>query len=94
MTAQELREAQYAADLPEVLSTPAAQRVLRRWLGDMKLYHTTFTGEATSSAFAEGTRAAGLCILADIGEHCPQYLINVVLEEKQDAHGTKQPGPV
>ncbi len=56
----------------------------REWMWDVlsrcHCFSTTFNGDALASAFAEGQRAIGLSLLADIMLACPDQYITAMRE--------------
>lgn len=62
----ELEELQAAEDLKALLSTPGGIRFFRRFFEYGRLFNTSFTGNAESTAFNEGRRSLALKIMDDI----------------------------
>lgn len=60
------------------------RRIVWRQLAACGVFRTTFTGEALSSAFQEGQRAAGLAILARVMEIAPAALPLMQAEAEDD----------
>lgn len=97
--AAKLAEAQIAGVVAEVTSTING----RAWyLGILKRCHvfaTSFTGEALTSAYAEGERNIGLQLLGDLMAVCPGQYIEMMKEDhersitsdrRQDSNGRDQ----
>jgi hypothetical protein len=59
-------------DLHWLMSDKRGRRIAWRLLTEAGIYQSTYTGEALSSAFAEGKRAQGLKLVASIVQHCPE----------------------
>lgn len=87
-----VRKAEKAANLAARLSADFVVAAMstqpgRAWfwakLGRCKVFHSSFTGEALSSAFAEGERAVGLEILAEIMANCPEQYVLMAQEATQ-----------
>jgi hypothetical protein len=57
----------------------------RRWILEVlelcHIFRTTFSGEALTSAFAEGERNVGLRILGDVISSCPDQYIQMMREK-------------
>ncbi len=71
----QIADAQRAAVITNVMSTVEGRHWLWDILASCHCFSTTFNGDALTSAFAEGQRAVGLSILANIMLACPdQYL--------------------
>ena len=52
-------------DFRAVLQSPAGRRFIWRWLESCGLHGASFTGEALSSAHAEGKRAVAVAVVAE-----------------------------
>lgn len=72
-----------ANDFKTVASSPAGRRFLRSLLGECGIYHTTFTGDALTSAFTEGKRAIGLRLIERFND-CPELYIQLLTEQQDD----------
>jgi hypothetical protein len=88
--AREQREAQRlnqaiadTNDFKTVASSPAGRRFLRSLLTECGIYHSTFTGDALTSAYAEGKRAIGLSVI-DRFNDCPELYIQLLTEKHDD----------
>jgi hypothetical protein len=60
------------SDLRWLMADPQGRRFVWRLLTEAGVFHSTYTGEALSSAFAEGKRAQGLKVLGEVMQHCPE----------------------
>ena len=73
-------------DLRAVLDTAAGRRVLWSLLDAAGVYGASYTGEAISTAYAEGRRAIGITLLQKIEDLAPGSFLTMqreVLDEKQ-----------
>lgn len=68
------------AVLNVVMSTVEGRRFLWDFLASCHLFSTTFTGDALTSAFAEGERNVGQRLLSDIMVVCPDQYIQAMRE--------------
>ena len=66
--------------ITSVMSTAAGRQWLWDILSDCHCFHTTFNGDALASTFAEGQRAVGLRLLADLMTACPDQYIQAQRE--------------
>lgn len=78
---QQAKAAQDAQDFASMAASPEGRRWLRRLLEECRIYQSTFTGDALSSAFQEGRRSTGLWVLEQFN-HSPE-LYRQLLEEQQ-----------
>lgn len=76
------RQEQLKADFQAVMSLAAGRRVIWWFIDGVCGVHSGgFTGEALSTAFAEGRRDVGLKLLLKAQEWAPQELVHAIVEE-------------
>lgn len=72
--------AQRASDLRAVLDTPEGRRLVWRLLEDANLFGGSYTGEAISTAYAEGQRATAIRLMAEAQRVAPSAYLAMVTE--------------
>jgi hypothetical protein len=89
---KDIRAAEKAAKLAEIQRTDFIKASMateggRHWFYDLlvrcHIFASTFTGEALSSANAEGERNIGLMIYTDIMRACPDLFIRMMQEANE-----------
>jgi hypothetical protein len=66
MTAAELSQHQREEDMKAVLSTPEGRRFFWHLLDDVtRLHAASFTGDALTTAYAEGRRSVGIELMTE-----------------------------
>lgn len=96
--AQEKTRAQLAAetaitDLLWLMGERRGRRIWHRLLERAGIYHTSYTGEALSSAFKEGRRNLGLELMNELLQHCPSRLSEMQRENlKHERSSTERNG--
>ena len=76
----EIRMAQRAAVVRDVMSTTQGREWIWFILSECHIFSTTFTGDALTSAFCEGERNIGQRILNTITDVCPDQYIQAMRE--------------
>lgn len=79
-TPLELRQLQRKLDVRTVMESPAGRRLLWAWLHEWGLFDGSFTGEALSSAHAEGRRAIAVTVLQELQQHARASYLDMVSE--------------
>jgi hypothetical protein len=74
------RQAQDDAVVQSIMASPGGRAWMLDQLEFCAVFHTTFTGDALSSAFKEGHRTVGLRLLAGIMRACPDAYIQMMKE--------------
>src|SRR5258707_13595244 len=69
--AAKAKAAQDDAAVQSIMASPGGRAWMLDQLEFCTVFHTTFTGDALSSAFKEGRRTVGLRLLAGIMRACP-----------------------
>jgi hypothetical protein len=69
------------AVIQNLMNTVAGRGWMRELLEATHIFHSSYTGEALSSAFKEGERCIGLRILAEVMRACPQAYIQMMMEQ-------------
>ena len=96
----DVRKAEKAAKLAEsnrrtVLVTLADSAIGREWLwaqlAAAHIFETTFTPDPRHSAFLEGERNAGLRLLGEMMQHCPEQFIQAMREANERRSRSEQP---
>lgn len=68
------------------------QRPGREWiwklLGECQVYHSTFTANALTTAFAEGKRAIGLHLMAELNSTVPLRALYLQMLQERLADGS------
>jgi len=80
------RREQELNDVRNVLNSAFGRRFVWRLLEFSGIYKTSFTGNS-HTFFNEGMRNIGLSIMTDINEACPEQLITMMKEAKENQHG-------
>src|SRR5580698_4706023 len=89
-----ITEALHAAVIREVMSTTQGRAWIWSILSDCHIFHTTFTGDALSSAFSEGERNIGQRLLNTITDTCPDQYIQAMREHhERDTLGERRSSP-
>lgn len=78
-------EAQFRADLQDVMGTPGMRRVMARFLDEAAVEHTAFRLEPAAMAHACGWQDAGRWWLEAIRDHCPERETQMRAEAKRNA---------
>lgn len=78
--------------LRTLMNTVEGRRYIWIQLGQMHVFHSTFTGDALTSAFREGERTCGLRLWHQIELACPRQLLTMTIENsaielKETANG-------
>lgn len=71
------------AVLKSIASSLEGRRYLWGTLSDAHVFSSTFTGDALRSAFLEGERNAGLRLLNDFVQFCPEEFIQAMREANE-----------
>jgi hypothetical protein len=72
------------ADVKAVMMTEPGRRVVSRLLGWSRLYQTSFAGQSNQTIFNEGMRNVGLMLLREVDEACPDLLLRMMAEGKDN----------
>ena len=72
--------------LHTVMSTIEGRTFIWDFLASCHIFTTTFTGDALTSAFAEGERNVGQRLLSDIMVVCPDQYIQAMREANERHH--------
>lgn len=82
---EELERHQRTTDLREVMGTQAGRRLVWRLLdvGSTGLHAASYTGEALSSAYAEGRRAIGIELMREVQGVAPLEYLAMMNEAMQ-----------
>ena len=84
-----------AAVIRNVMSTVEGRAWLWSFLSDCHIFSTSFTGDALTSAFAEGERNVGQRLLNTITSTCPDEYIQAMRESHvRSAIDERRSGPV
>jgi len=84
VTSHEEALLQLKADVREVMSTKAGRRLMHHVLEVVcATFAESYTGEAFSSAYAQGRRAAGLRLQALLQQYAPAEFVLLLGEELQ-----------
>lgn len=78
--ASAIAEAQRAEVIVESMSTVPRRRYVWEKLADCGIFRTTFSTDPMQMAFNEGQRNAGLTLLNDIIQYCPEQFIQAMRE--------------
>jgi hypothetical protein len=81
-----ITEASRQSVLHTVMSTVEGRTFIWDFLGSCHVFSTTFTGDALTSAFAEGERNVGQRLLSDIMAVCPDQYIQAMREANERHH--------
>ena len=81
--AAKLAEANRQAVVVSLMSTAFGREWVWDTLAQCHCFSTTFSGDALSSAFAEGERNVGLRLLSDILQACPDQYIQAQRESNE-----------
>ena len=85
-TAQQLKRAQEQDDFRYLMSLPQGRRFMWRLLERAGVFRSSFSLNGLEMAHNEGNRNAGLHLLADIQELCPERYTQM-LKEAKGQHG-------
>jgi len=84
-TEQELEDAQYDADLEEVMRLPAGRRLMWNLLSQTRVFASSFHTNGSMVMMREGMRQVGLTLLRDIQQYPDLFQAmwneNVTLED-------------
>jgi len=72
-----------------LMSDKRGRRFMWRLLTRAGIYRTSFTGDALSSAFKEGTKQEGLHQMTLITQHCQQRFIEMQKEARTNERRTE-----
>lgn len=64
-----------AADFKWLAGSERGRRLLWQWMGDCKVFGSTFVPDAATAAFQEGQRNVGLWFLGGVMQHCPEQFV-------------------
>jgi hypothetical protein len=78
--AQHHRQEQERNDLCKVMSSKEGRRFIWRQLSEAGVFRSSFNVDAGVMAFNEGTRSAGLKLLGEIMDACPQRYLEAQRE--------------
>jgi hypothetical protein len=84
--AAKFAESQRQQTITTLMSTSFGREWIWDILASCHCFVTTFSGDALTSAFAEGERNVGLRILADILVACPEQYIQAQREANDRSH--------
>ena len=73
------------ADVKWLMSCGQGRRIVWRWLSQAGVFRLSFSTDALAMAFAEGNRNAGLALLSQVMQLCPNEYSEMVRESKNDA---------
>lgn len=76
-----LREQEDEQDLRWLITDARGRRFLRRHLGSLGVFRSSYTGEALSTAFREGERNAGLRLFHQALRIAPAEVAKLLTEE-------------
>lgn len=71
-------------DLKLVMETECGRRVIWRLMEQAGVFSSSYTGEALSSAFAEGKRNSGLRLFNEVMQACPDLYLVMAAEAKEE----------
>lgn len=72
------------ADIRAVMETEFGRRLISRLLGWGRLYELSFTNDRDRTDFNEGMRNIGLRLFAELDEACPELLLKMMAEGKDN----------
>jgi hypothetical protein len=72
------------ADIKAIMETEYGRRTMSRLLGWSRLYELSFTKEREVTDFHEGMRNIGLRLFAELDEACPDLLLRMMAEGKDN----------
>ena len=71
---------QAIADLREVAASGPGRRLIERIMADCGVWTLSYSSDPLAMAFAEGRRAAGNQLMADVMEHAPDAFLAIIQE--------------
>jgi hypothetical protein len=72
------------ADIRAIMDTEHGRRFMTRLLGWSRLFQLSFTKEREVTDFNEGMRNIGLRLFAELDEACPDLLLRMMAEGKDN----------
>ena len=76
----------HEATVRDIMSTPSGRHWLWDHLSACHVFHSSFTGDALTTAYAEGERNMGLRLLSQIMQACPDNYILAQREANEREH--------
>jgi len=88
-------EAQRAEVIIESMATPQRRRYVWEKLAAAGIFQTTFSTDPLQMAFNEGQRNAGLVLLNDVIQYCPEQFIEAMREAngRRDSDSARSGSP-
>lgn len=78
--AAKIAERERAEVVVEMMATPQRRKYIWDKLSDAHIFSTTFSTDPIQMSFNEGERNAGIKLLNDIIQHCPEQFIEAMRE--------------
>lgn len=82
---------QEVSDLKWLMGHEEGRRIAWRFLEEAGVFRTSFSLSELEMAFREGNRNAGVKLLGEINEHCPQRYMQMVKERKDAGNRSNKP---